>query len=116
MLHKIIDESITVKQGKGKEPNKLQKEKLRDLYKFQDKEPTRDTVKVLIRNFLWDEKTGLPVENYSQNDVYKKAEAVFYHVFRAYPTVPSPYYVSVASQGVVRVTHPIFFANLYLTF
>jgi len=76
---------------------KTLKGKLKDMYKFQDKEPTRDAVKVLIRNFLWDEKTGLPVENYSQNDVYKKAEAVFYHVFRAYPTVPSPYYASVAS-------------------
>jgi len=76
---------------------KTLKEKLKDMYKFQDKEPTRDAVKVLIRNFLWDEKTGLPIENYSQNDVYKKADAVFYHVFRAYPTVPSPYYASVAS-------------------
>jgi len=76
---------------------KTLKGKLKDMYKFQDKEPTRDAVKVLIRNFLWDEKTGLPVENYSQNDVYKKAEAVFYHVFRAYPTVPSPYYASVAN-------------------
>jgi len=74
---------------------KTLKEKLKDMYKFQDKEPTRDAVKVLIRNFLWDEKTGLPVENYSQNDVYKKAEAVFYHVYRAYPTVPSPYYTVV---------------------
>jgi len=81
----------------AKELLKTLKEKLKGLYKFQDKEPTRDAVKVLIRNFLWDEKTGLPVDLYTQNDVYKKAEAVFYHVFRAYPTVPSPYYASVAS-------------------
>jgi len=70
---------------------------LKGLYKWQDREPTRDGVKVLIQNFLWDEKTGLPVEYYTQKDVYKKTEAVFYHVFRAYPTVPSPYYASVAS-------------------
>ena len=81
----------------AKELLKTLKEKLKDLYKFQDKEPTRDAIKVLIRNFLWDEKTGLPVDLYTQNDVYKKAEAVFYHVYRAYPTVPSPYYASVAS-------------------
>jgi len=68
------------------------KEKLKDLYKWQDKEPTRDKVKVLIRNFLWDEETGLPVDYYTQSDVDKKADAVFYHVYRAYPTVPSPYY------------------------
>ena len=109
MLHKIIDESITVKQGKGKEPNKSQKEKLKGLYKWQDREPTRDGVKVLIQNFLWDEKTGLPVEYYTQKDVYKKTEAVFYHVFRAYPTVPSPYYASVASQGVVQGSTSHFF-------
>jgi len=68
------------------------KEKLKNLYSWQDKEPTRDEVKVLIKNFLWDEKTGLPIEHYTQSDVAKTAEAVFYHVYRAYPTVPSPYY------------------------
>ena len=79
----------------AKELLKTLKEKLKDLYKFQDKEPTRDAIKVLIRNFLWDEKTGLPVDLYTQSDVDKKTEAVFYHVYRAYPTVPSPYYSTV---------------------
>ena len=73
------------------------KAKLKDLYKWQDKEPTRDHVKVLIRNFLWDEASGLPVDYYTQSDVDKKTEAVFYHVYRAYPTVPSPYYASVGN-------------------
>jgi type I restriction enzyme R subunit len=72
----------------AKELLKTLKERLTNMYRFQDKETTRDAVKVLIRDFLWDEKTGLPVEYYTQKDVYKKAEAVFYHVFRAYPTVP----------------------------
>lgn len=71
------------------------KDKLRHLYKWQDKEPTRDEVKVLIRDFLWDEKTGLPVDFYTQDDVERKSEEVFYHVYRAYPTVPSPYYAAV---------------------
>lgn len=71
------------------------KDKLKNLYKWQDKEPTRDEVKVLIRDFLWDEKTGLPVNFYTQDDVEKKAEEVFCHVYRAYPTVPSPYYAAV---------------------
>ncbi|MDQ1272738.1 MAG: type restriction enzyme subunit, partial [Planctomycetota bacterium] len=70
------------------------KEKLKNLYKWQDKEPTRDEVKVLIRNFLWDEKTGLPVNFYTQDDVARKSEEVFFHVYRAYPTVPSPYYAA----------------------
>lgn len=70
------------------------KDKLKKLYKWQDKEPTRDEVKVLIRNFLWDEKTGLPVDFYTQDDVERKSEEVFCHVYRAYPTVPSPYYAA----------------------
>jgi len=36
-------------------------------------------------------------ETYSEEDVRDKTEAVFVHVFRAYPTVPSPYYASMAS-------------------
>ncbi len=81
----------------AKELLKTLKVKLRNLYKWQDREPTRDEVKVLIRNFLWDETTGLPVDYYTQNDVDKKTEAVFYHVYRAYPTVPSPYYATVGN-------------------
>jgi type I restriction enzyme R subunit len=79
----------------AKELLQVLKEKLKNLYRWQDKEPTRDEVKVLIRNFLWDEKTGLPVEHYSQSEVDKTAEDVFYHVYRAYPTVPSPYYATI---------------------
>ncbi len=81
----------------AKELLKTLKGKLKNLYKWQEKEPTRDAVKVLIRNFLWDEKTGLPVDSYIKSDVDKKTEAVFYHVYRAYPTVPSPYYTSVGN-------------------
>lgn len=78
----------------AKELLKTLKGRLKDMYKWQDKEPTRDGVRVLIQNFLWDEKIGLPVDYYNENDVYKKTEDVFYHVYRAYPTVPSPYYAS----------------------
>ena len=34
---------------------------------------------------------------YSEDDVNTKAEDVFRHVFRAYPTVPSPHYASAAA-------------------
>lgn len=50
----------------------------------------------MIRDFLYRDATGLP-ETYSEDDVRDKTEAVFVHVFRAYPTVPSPYYASMAS-------------------
>jgi type I restriction enzyme R subunit len=50
----------------------------------------------MIQDYLWSEQTGLP-ETYSEEDVRDRTEAVFVHVFRAYPTVPSPYYVSMAA-------------------
>ena len=72
----------------------LKAEKLR-VNQWREKEATRDAVRLAIRNFLWDESTGLP-QAYSENDIQTKTEAVFVHVFRAYPTVPSPYYSSMA--------------------
>jgi len=74
--------------------NTLKEEKLR-VDQWRDKETTRDAVHLAIRDFLWDEETGLPVDLYTEDDVTQKAEDVFGHVFRAYPTVPSPYYETV---------------------
>lgn len=70
---------------------KLKAEKLR-IDHWQEKESTRDEVRMTIRDFLWSEKTGLPLEFYSDEEVSQKAEEVFRHVYRVYPTVPSPYY------------------------
>ena len=85
-------QEIQKTKNAARELLKTLKEKLKNLHKWQDREPTRDVVKVLIRNFLWDETTGLPVDYYTPNDVNKKTEDIFLHVYRAYPTVPSPYY------------------------
>jgi type I restriction enzyme R subunit len=73
----------------------LKAEKLR-IDHWRDKESARDAVLLTIQDYLWSENTGLP-EAYSEDDVRDKTEAVFMHVFRAYPTVPSPYYASMAS-------------------
>ncbi|GAB4338273.1 MAG: type I restriction endonuclease subunit R [Calditrichia bacterium] len=59
---------------------------------WQDRESSRDAVQLTIRDFLWSEETGLPVGIYSDEEVSQKAEEVFRHVYRVYPTVPSPYY------------------------
>ena len=59
---------------------------------WRDKEATRDAVRVAIRDYLWDEKTGLPVDTFAEDDVKARAEEVFRHIYRAYPTVPSPYF------------------------
>ena len=74
---------------------KLKAEKLR-VDQWREKEATRDAVRVTIRDFLWSDETGLPVALYSEDDVQHRTEDVFQHVFRAYPTVPSPYYEDVA--------------------
>ncbi len=68
----------------------LKAEKLR-INHWRDKESTRDAVRLAIQDYLWNERTGLP-EAYTEEDVQDKTEAVFVHVFRAYPTVPSPFY------------------------
>lgn len=73
----------------------LKVEKLR-INHWRDKESTRDAVRMTIQDYLWSEQTGLP-ETYSEEDVRDKTEAVFVDVFRAYPTVPSPYCASMAS-------------------
>jgi len=72
----------------------LKQEKLR-IDQWRDKEATRDAVRGAIRDFLWNDETGLPVDLYSEDEVTHKAEDVFRHVFWAYPTLPSPYYQAV---------------------
>ena len=42
---------------------------------------------------------GLPVESYTEEDVNEKAEEVFRHVYRAYPTLPSPFYAPGPAAG-----------------
>jgi len=74
---------------------KLKAEKLR-IDHWKDKETTRDAVRLAIRDYLWDDATGLPLDSYTEDDVTEKAEAVFRHVYRVYPTVPSPFYQEVA--------------------
>jgi hypothetical protein len=70
--------------------------KVENVLLYRDKESSRDAVRLTIQDHLWSEQTGLP-ETYSEEDVRDKTEAVLVHVSRAYPTVPSPYYASMAS-------------------
>ncbi|NVO66797.1 hypothetical protein [Methanofollis tationis] len=76
--------------------NILKAEKLR-VDHWRDKEATRDAVRLVIRDFLWSESTGLPVNHYTEDDVKARAEDVYRHVYRAYPTLPSPFYEKSAS-------------------
>jgi type I restriction enzyme R subunit len=49
-------------------------------------------VRVTIHDFLYDDTTGLPLGLYDEQDVEATTEAVYEHVWRAYPTLPSPLY------------------------
>ena len=49
-------------------------------------------MRLAIQDFLWSEWTGLPVEQYTEDDVQDRADDVYRHVFRVYPRLPSPYY------------------------
>ena len=71
----------------------LKAEKLR-VDQWREKETTRDAVVIAIRDFLYNETTGLPTGVYSDDEVAIKSDNVFRHVFHVYPTVPSPYYQS----------------------
>ena len=54
-------------------------EQLAAMQDFAAKQATRDQVKVAIRDYLWDDNTGLP-GSYEQPEVEAKAEAVFAHL------------------------------------
>ena len=69
----------------------LKAEKLR-IEHWRDRENTRDAARTEILNFPHSDQTGLPVESYTEDEVTEKTDAAFQHVFRAHPTVPSPFY------------------------
>ncbi len=72
---------------------RLKAEKLK-IDHWRDKETTRDAVRITIRDYLWSDDTGLPVESYTEDDVDERADDVFRHVYRVYPVLPSPFYSS----------------------
>lgn len=71
----------------------LKREKL-GVDHWRDKKATRDAVQPAIHNYLWNDKIGLPAPAYNEIQVNDKTAAVYAHIYRAYPTVPSPYYAT----------------------
>tara|TARA_B100000809_G_scaffold245086_1_gene271701 strand:+ start:1599 stop:2408 length:810 start_codon:yes stop_codon:yes gene_type:complete len=63
----------------------LKEEKLR-VDQWREKESTRDAVKTAIHDFLYSDATGLPVDFYEEDEVQARADEVFRHVYRVYPT------------------------------
>ena len=74
----------------------LKAEKLR-IDHWRDKETTRDAVRQTITDYLWSSSTGLPETLYTEEEVKQCANEVYRHVYRAYPTLPSPFYGDIVS-------------------
>ncbi|MEP7342000.1 MAG: type I restriction endonuclease subunit R [Acidobacteriota bacterium] len=70
---------------------KLKAEKLR-IDQWREKETTQSEIKMFIYDFLYSDKTGLPVEVYNEDDIKRKTETVFNYVFQQYPSAVSPAY------------------------
>ena len=71
----------------------LKREKLK-IENWREREAMRDAVRQNIFDFLYDEKTGLPMECYDEREIKRVTDQVFRHIYHVYPTVPSPYYSS----------------------
>lgn len=54
-------------------------EELSRIQCFAVKQGTRDEIKVRIKDYLWDEKTGLP-ESFATEEIEEKTEVVFAHI------------------------------------
>ncbi|MDH5785917.1 MAG: type I restriction endonuclease subunit R [Chromatiales bacterium] len=67
------------------------KDEIATIDNWQDKESTRDTIRTDIHHFLYDDNTGLP-EGYDLDEIEQLSERVYRHIYRSYPTVPSPLY------------------------
>lgn len=70
------------------------KGRLAEIADWQATESNRDAVRVTIHDYLYADATGLPVESYDETDVDSLSIEVFQHVWRAYPTLPSPIYTA----------------------
>ena len=55
-----------------------------------------DLYRQIYKTFVGCDETGLPADDYSEAEVGTKTDDVFRHVFRVYPTVPSPHYENAA--------------------
>lgn len=50
---------------------------------WREKEATRDAVKVSIQDFLYSDRTGLPL-SYSEAEIQQKVDLVYIHIFQNY--------------------------------
>lgn len=75
---------------------KIVKTRILEIEDWKSREATRDSIRITIWDYLWSEDIGLPVDLYGEDDVNIRVEDVYKHVYRVYPTLPSPYYAEKA--------------------
>ena len=67
-------------------------------YQWTEKQSTSDGVRTDIERFLFNDKSGLSADFYTEEEVRKISEEVFRHVRRAYPKLPSPVYAEATTH------------------
>ncbi|SMD14524.1 type I restriction endonuclease subunit R [Sporomusa malonica] len=70
---------------------RLKDEKLR-VEHWRDKETAKAAVKTYIYDFLYDEKTGLPTDSFTEEDVQVKAWMIYEHIYQQYPDLDHSVY------------------------
>jgi type I restriction enzyme R subunit len=65
------------------------KSEVAKLSHWKDKAQTKAQVRQMIHNYLYDENTGLPVDEYTDEEVLSLAEVVFLHAYENYGAVDS---------------------------
>lgn len=68
------------------------KAQLKQLENWQNKESTKSQLKNFIYDYLYNEDTGLPVDEYDESDVDNLANVVYLHVYQQYSSADNhPY-------------------------
>ena len=72
------------------------KARLEQLENWQNKESTKSEIEQLIHNYLYEEETGLPLEDYNDDEIKEYSNVVYLHVFRQYGKAETSPYKDVA--------------------
>lgn len=72
---------------------RLKEEKLR-VDNWRDKETAKAAVRAYIYDFLYDERTGLPTDSFTEEDVVAKSWLIYEHIYQQYPNVANSVYAS----------------------
>ena len=62
---------------------------LQTLENWREKDTTKSQIRTLIHNHLYDENTGLPVDDFEETDINELAKVIFLHVYQHSPSEAS---------------------------